>query len=102
MLKHVRTRTIAAATSLTLALSTAPAHAGDLCRGAPQNTAAQETAECSKVIADPGESKERKAGAYLNRGRIEALAAQFDRAISDFDRAIALKPDDATVYLERC
>ena len=34
-------------------------------------------------------------GNYLNRGRLNVRARKYDEAIADFDRAIALAPEDA-------
>src|SRR5262245_15756242 len=80
--------------------SQAPAERAELCTHSPENPAARETAECTRIIADRRQSPERRAKAYVNRGRMAALAARFDHAIADFDRSIALQPDQTAAYLE--
>jgi tetratricopeptide (TPR) repeat protein len=44
----------------------------------------------------------RDAVAYYRRGQFYARYAQFNRAISDFDEAIRLKPDDPEALNNRC
>jgi len=54
---------------------------------------------CTKII-ERGRRKHR-AAAYNNRGNAYRKNIEVDRAIADFDKAIALKPNYATAYNNR-
>ncbi len=54
---------------------------------------------CTKII-ERGRRKHR-AAAYNNRGNAYRKNSEVDRAIADFDKAIALKPNYATAYNNR-
>jgi tetratricopeptide (TPR) repeat protein len=84
------------------------AEAGDapsawvLCRGASTTPRAEKIAQCTKTIKDPKEPPEHKADAYLARGQYEALDAQLPRAVADFGKVIATRPEQPQAYVERC
>lgn len=56
---------------------------------------------CTAVINAAPTSKEDRIGALRARARCHALRDRYDLAVADMDRAIALAPQNATLYLDR-
>jgi len=57
---------------------------------------------CTKIIdGEGGETSQRKADAYFNRGRAYYNKGDNKRAIVDYDKAIALNPKGADAYVGR-
>jgi outer membrane protein assembly factor BamD (BamD/ComL family) len=81
-------------------LAASPALADDFndCAGTdPENS----IKGCSAIIKAGGEADENLAVAYYNRGVAYHSKGEYDRAIEDFDKAIALNPVDANAYYNR-
>lgn len=91
------TAALAAATLLTLS---APAFADDIadCNG---DKPEQVIRGCTAVIDAGKANKEALAVAFFNRGNALDDNGERDKAISDYDNAIKLKPDYADSYLNR-
>jgi tetratricopeptide (TPR) repeat protein len=67
-----------------------------------ENYGASETIQaCSAVIARGLVSKEDLATAFRNRANAYDDQGEFDRAIDDYDHAIAINPEDADSYNDR-
>ncbi len=63
----------------------------------PRYTLAQQIAGCTAYLAtNPGDHN-----GLFNRGHSYEASGQYDQAISDYNRAIALKPDYAIAYEAR-
>src|SRR5215468_8607917 len=73
----------------------------DYRRCADGNLADDTAAACTRIIDDPGESRQNRAGAYNNRGLWYARNRDFDRAIADYGEAARLNPENAQAYLNR-
>ncbi len=56
---------------------------------------------CSAVIDAGTDTKKNIALAYSNRGLAYGDKGEYDRAITDYDKAIALNPEDAVAYYNR-
>ncbi len=56
---------------------------------------------CSAIIDAGTASREIVANAYINRGVAYDSKGEYDRAIEDYDKAIALNPNDASFYYNR-
>ena len=87
---------------LPAAAASAPAH----CQGySPEELEAMEPAPqiqwLTEELAQCDYNEEGRAIHYLNRGRSYHELGEFDFAIEDFDRAIALVPDNSVAYNNR-
>lgn len=58
-------------------------------------------AACSRIIAKGDANKENLYDAYYERGMKQRYNRQFDQAIDDFSKAIALTPDNLWAYVAR-
>lgn len=58
-------------------------------------------ADCSRALDSGRMSMEDMVATYVNRGIVRIYADQFPSAISDFDRAIELNPDQPESYLNK-
>jgi len=99
----MRRESAIALTLLGLLLSADPAGAASQAEWDRCNRWDEDTAiwACSQIIARGQESNEDLAVAYNNRGLAYTNKGQYDRAIIDLDRAIALNPNNAIVYNNR-
>ena len=71
-------------------------------KGCYENYGSYETIQaCSAVIAGSLVNKEDLATAFRNRANAYEGEGQFDRAIDDYDHAIAINPADADSYNDR-
>jgi tetratricopeptide (TPR) repeat protein len=57
---------------------------------------------CTRVIASGELEANDMAGAFTARGNAYTALKQYDRAITDFDQAIKLAPNEASHYNNRC
>ncbi|MEM5517380.1 tetratricopeptide repeat protein [Henriciella sp. AS95] len=58
---------------------------------------AEET--CSQALREETMSRENRAATYVNRGVIRMREGQYDGALSDYSRAVDLKPELGAAYL---
>ena len=73
-----------------------------LSRKCYENSTPDQTIEaCTTVIASGRVEKEDLATAFKNRGNAYDGKGQYDRAIEDYDHAIAINPDDADALNNR-
>ena len=66
-----------------------------------QHSPDRQIAACTAIIESGRENKENLGIAYTDRGGAYEHKGQYDRAIADFDRAIALRPD-GVAFNDRC
>lgn len=94
-----------AITGLVLALLALPAHADDweYCTKSGLHGVGNDVIirSCSAIIDAGTELAENIAIAHYNRGWAYSKKDDYDRAIEDYDRAIALNPKDASAYYYR-
>jgi murein DD-endopeptidase MepM/ murein hydrolase activator NlpD len=90
----MRAATLIVATTAVIGSATAaPVTSGERqCEGHTGVTFEEQIRACTKVIAAKP-SPSRLAIAHFNRGWALNLSGRYDRALQDFDRAIALEPD---------
>ncbi|MER8864246.1 tetratricopeptide repeat protein [Mesorhizobium sp. M0751] len=69
------------------------------CGGAAAGS--QRIAACTRIIEDRTRSSGSRAVAYHNRAIVWTEIGDTDRALADYDNAIALDPDDTDAYNER-
>lgn len=58
-------------------------------------------AECTAALSDSGITGGDRAATYVNRGILFMLSGQHDRAMTDYDQAIALDPTQAEAWLDK-
>jgi tetratricopeptide (TPR) repeat protein len=93
--------TTLAATCLVVAIAVSAAHA-DTVGDCNQTREAQlRLHACSEIISATGYGPTEKSIAYRNRGSARADAGAQQDALTDYDQAIRLRPDDAAAYAGR-
>ncbi|MEX0853026.1 MAG: tetratricopeptide repeat protein [Bauldia sp.] len=97
MLKAIATATAALLIAAVLAGPAAADDVADCRSGEPQRV----IAGCTAIIDKGGLEEEALAEAYRNRGIAYLRASDLDRAASDFDQAIEIKPDSAEAHNSR-
>ena len=88
--------------SVAMAASARAQEYEQLSRKCYENSTPDQTIEaCSTVIASGRVEKEDLATAFKNRGNAYDSKGQYDRAIEDYDHAIAINPNDADALNNR-
>jgi len=87
-------RMICAVTTLLVAVAVQPATADDPFTCSSFAPVTEEVLACSRLLA----KGQNDAEAYEKRGNAYYIPGDYDRAISDFDQAIRVNPNDAFAY----
>lgn len=61
----------------------------------------QELARCNDAILESANNPHNLVASYVNRGIVRYLRGRTDEAIADFDRAMALDPNQPEAYLNK-
>src|SRR5581483_12248470 len=79
-----------------------PAAADDaaLCKGEGSPAPADRLAACGRII-DGGATGAALVDAHLNRGRVHQATGERERAMAEYDRVIALDPDNFFAHNNR-
>jgi|SRR5689334_17603840 len=96
--------TIAAAVVLVVSSVFAPAQLSpnwQACTGNPGIDWDQQIKSCTSLIQSGKEVKENVAVAFFNRALAYEEKGDYERAITDYNEAIQLNPNDADAYLYR-
>jgi tetratricopeptide (TPR) repeat protein len=56
---------------------------------------------CTRLVEDQSQNQKLRAVAYLNRGAAHTQRGELDRALADYNEAIALDPDYAVAFYNR-
>lgn len=66
-----------------------------------ENASASALRSCDAAIESADTGPRERVATYVNRGIVYFHRADFERAISDFDRAIAMDPDEPEAFLNK-
>jgi hypothetical protein len=95
-------RSIACALAIVVLAASAAAAGQSACFGSDEQVSPDaRIAACSEIINRSGATIGERSDAFRGRAHAQFLRERYDLAIADIDRAIALQPKNATLYIER-